>query len=202
MNRKIVISTNNKNKLKEIKKILEDLPIEVLSKRDLGLEAFDVVEDGDTLEKNSIKKAKVLKEKTEYMVMADDSGLFVDSLNGDPGVHSARYAGVDGDDLANNKKLLKNMKDIPLEKRNAHFKAVIALITEDDKTITVSGKCYGHIAFEPQGDNKFGYDPLFIPNNYEESFAELDGEVKNEISHRARALEGIKKELKELLKEE
>lgn len=202
MNRKIVISTNNKNKLKEIKKILKDLDIEVLSKKDLDLENFDVVEDGDTLEKNSIKKAKALKSKTKYMVMADDSGLFVDILNGEPGVHSARYAGIDGDDLSNNKKLLKNMRDISLEKRNAHFKSVIVLITESDKIITVSGKCNGHIAFEPQGDNNFGYDPLFIPDNYEESFAQLDGKIKNEISHRARALEGIKKELKELLKEE
>lgn len=202
MNRKIVISTNNKNKLREIKRILEDLPIEVLSKKDIGLEDFDVIEDGDTLEKNSVKKAEALKTKTEYMVMADDSGLFVDSLNGEPGVHSARYAGVDGDDLANNKKLLKTMKNTPLEERSAHFKAVIALITENDKIITVSGKCNGHIAFEPQGDNDFGYDPLFIPDGYEKSFAQLDGKVKNKISHRAKALEGIKKELKELLKEE
>lgn len=199
MNKKIVISSNNENKIREIKRILGDLDIEVLCKKDIGVENFDVVEDGDTLEENSIIKAKALKSMTEYMVMADDSGLFVDALNGDPGVHSARYAGVDGDDLANNEKLLEKMKDIDLEKRKAYFKAVIAIITEEDELITVSGKCDGHIGFKYQGDNNFGYDPLFIPEGYEKSFAELDGKVKNIISHRGKALEKVKERLKELL---
>lgn len=199
MNKKIVISTNNKNKLREIKKILKDLDIEVLSKADIGIEDFEVLEDGDTLEENSIKKAKALKDRTDYMVMADDSGLFVSKLNGDPGVHSSRYAGKDGDDSANNKKLLENLKDFDLEDRSAYFKAVIAIITEEDELITVSGKCSGHIAFELQGDNGFGYDPLFIPEGYEKSFAQLDEETKNKISHRGKALEKLNIQLKALL---
>ena len=174
MNKKIVISTNNQNKLREIKKILKDLDIEVLSKKDIGIEDFHVLEDGNTLEENSIKKAKALKARTSYMVMADDSGLFVDKLNGDPGVHSSRYAGEDGDDEANNKKLLENMKDIALEERGAYFESVIAIITEDNNLILVDGKCHGHIAFKPQGENNFGYDPLFIPHGYKKSFAEID----------------------------
>ena len=108
-NRKIVLSTNNKNKIREIKNILKDLDLEVLSKEDIGLKDLDVIEDGKTLKENKIKKAKALKEKTPYMVMADDSGLFVDELDGEPGVYSSRYAGSDGDDLANNKKLLLNI---------------------------------------------------------------------------------------------
>lgn len=199
MNKKIVISTNNKNKIREIKKILKDLNIEVLSKKDIGIENFEVLEDGNTLEENSIKKAKALKEKTEYMVIADDSGLFVPILNGEPGVHSSRYAGKDGDDWANNKKLLQNLKEIDLEDRDAYFQAVIAIITEEDEIITVSGKCSGHIAFELQGDNGFGYDPLFIPTGYDKSFAQLDEEVKNKISHRAKALEKLKEKLKDLM---
>lgn len=196
------MSTNNKNKIREIKNILKDLDLEVLSKEDIGLKDLDVVEDGNTLKDNSIKKAKALKEKTSYMVMADDSGLFVDELDGQPGVYSSRYAGSDGDDLANNKKLLLKMKDLPLEKRGASFLTVIALVTEEGQVITVQGECRGHISFDFKGDNDFGYDPLFIPEGYDKSFAELDGGTKNKISHRGRALENIKETLKQILRDE
>lgn len=179
-----------------------DLNIEVLSKEDIGLKDLDIEEDGETLTENSIKKAKALKEKTPYTVMADDSGLFVEALDGEPGVYSARYAGFEGDDRANNEKLLLNMKDIALEKRNASFFSVIALITEDDKVITVEGECKGHIGFEYRGNNDFGYDPLFFPKGYDKTFAELDGQIKNKISHRAIALENIKETLKNLLEDD
>lgn len=200
--RKIVLSTDNKHKLKEIKEILKELDIEVLSKKDIGLENLNVVEDGETLKDNSIKKAKALKDKTPYMVMADDSGLFVEALDGDPGVHSARYAGLDGDDKKNNNLLLLNLKDIPIGERKASFFTVISLITEDGEILTVEGECKGSIGLEYKGHNDFGYDPLFIPKGYEKTFAELDGEVKNKISHRALALQNIKERLKKLLEDD
>lgn len=200
--RKLVLSTNNIHKVEEIKDILKDLPIEVLSKKDLGLEELDVVEDGTTLEENSIKKAKALSNKTDYMVMADDSGLFVEALKGVPGVYSSRYAGEEGNDLKNNKKLIKELENIPLENRNGSFKTVIALVTEEKQVLTVRGECKGHIISSPRGENGFGYDPLFIPEGYNETFGELGEEVKNKISHRAKALEKIRKTLINLLKED
>src|SRR5690554_3955727 len=150
--RKLAVSTGNQNKIVEIKDILQGLPIEVVSKNDLGFRDLNVVEDGKTLEENSIIKAKALAEKLDYMILADDSGLFVDALDGDPGVHSSRYAGEEGNDDKNNEKLLQALKDIPLEKRTAKFKTVIVLITEDKEVIPVHGECKGRIDLEKQGD--------------------------------------------------
>lgn len=197
--RRLVLSSNNIHKIDEIGRILEDLPIEVLSKRDIGLENLEVIEDGTTLEENSKKKAIALSEKTEYMVMADDSGIFVEALNGAPGVYSARYSGDDGNDEENNKKLLRELKDVPLEDRMGSFLTVITLITEDKEVFTVKGECKGHIIFEPKGSNGFGYDPLFVPDGYDKTFGELDSEVKNKISHRAKALEEMRKLLIRLI---
>lgn len=197
--RRLVLSSNNIHKIDEIGRILEDLPIEVLSKRDIGLENLEVIEDGTTLEENSKKKAIALSEKTEYMVMADDSGIFVEALNGAPGVYSARYSGDDGNDEENNKKLLRELKDVPLEDRRGSFLTVIALVTEDKEVFTVKGECKGHIIFEPKGSNGFGYDPLFVPDRYDKTFGELDSEVKNKISHRAKALEEMRKLLIRLI---
>lgn len=197
--RRLVLSSNNIHKIDEIGRILEDLPIEVLSKRDIGLENLEVIEDGTTLEENSKKKAIALSEKTEYMVMADDSGIFVEALNGAPGVYSARYSGDDGNDEENNKKLLRELKDVPLEDRRGSFLTVITLVTEDKEVFTVKGECKGHIIFEPKGSNGFGYDPLFVPDRYDKTFGELDSEVKNKISHRAKALEEMRKLLIRLI---
>lgn len=191
--KKIIVSTGNQHKIIEIKNILKDLDIEVLSKNDIDIEEFDVVEDGLTLAENSIKKAKALADRVDYMVIADDSGLFVDALNGEPGVYSSRYAGEEGNDLKNNEKLLDSLKGA--NSRKAAFKTIIALITEDKVLYTVEGVCEGKIAYEPKGTNGFGYDPLFIPDGYDKSFAELGEEIKNKISHRSRAL----LKLKELL---
>jgi len=198
--RKLVLSTGNKHKVDEIKKILEDLDIEVLSKNDIDIEDFDVIEDGETLEENSIKKAKALADKIDYMVIADDSGLFVDALNGEPGVYSSRYAGEDGNDKKNNEKLLENLKD--KDDRHAAFKTIIALITEDKTLYTVEGICKGVLGDEPKGENGFGYDPLFIPEGYELTFSQLGEEVKNKISHRAAALHELKEILKSLLEQQ
>lgn len=196
--RKLILSTGSKNKVKEIKDILKDLPIEVLSKDDVGLKNFDVVEDGTTLEENSLKKARELSKLVDHMVMADDSGIFVDSLGGQPGVYSARYGGEDGNDELNNITLLNNLKG---KERTASFQSVIALITEDKKEYTVKGICKGRVLEEPRGDNGFGYDPLFVPDGFEETFAQLDGDVKNSISHRRRAIDGLREKLIEILGE-
>lgn len=198
--RKLVISTGNQNKLKEISYMLKDISIEVVSKKDIGLGNLEVIEDGSTLEENSMLKAKALAEKVNYIVMADDSGLFVDKLNGEPGVYSSRYGGEEGNDEKNNKKLLEALKDVPLEERGAKFKSVIVLITENKETITVHGECKGTIGFELRGNNGFGYDPLFTPEGHTRTFGELGEDIKNKISHRAKALDELKNEIEQIIK--
>ena len=197
--RKLVLSTSNKNKVNEIREILKDLPVEILSKEEIGLGRLEVVEDGDTLESNSLKKARALKELTPYMVMADDSGLFVDALNGEPGIYSSRYGGDDGNDKLNNETLLRNLKD---KDRTAAFRSVIALIDENGNEYVMQGICRGSLLEEEKGSGGFGYDPLFVPEGYHESFAEMPYEVKNSISHRRRAIDGLREVLAGLLGEE
>jgi len=197
--RKLVISTGNQNKVREIAYMLKNMNIQVISKKDIGLENLEVIEDGNTLEDNSILKAKALAEKVDYkyIVMADDSGLFVDKLNGEPGVYSSRYAGEEGNDEKNNKKLLEALK--VSEERKAKFKTVIVLITEDKETLVVHGECKGAIGLAAKGNNGFGYDPLFIPEGFTETFGELGQDVKNQISHRAKALEKLKNEIEKII---
>jgi len=202
MNRKLILSTGNIHKIAEIKDILEGLPIEIYSKEDLGLDDLEVDEDGETLEENAIKKALAISEKTDGIVIADDTGLFVDKLDGRPGVYSSRYSGEGATYEDNNKKLLKELKGVPIEERMATFKTVIAIVTEDKIVTTVYGECKGNIGFEPKGEKGFGYDPLFIVDGYGKTFAELGEEIKNKISHRARAMEELKKQIKKLLKDD
>lgn len=197
--KKIIISTNNQHKVDEIKKILDDKNLEILSKEEIGLGNLNIVEDGSTFEENSFKKARGLKDKTKYIVIADDSGLMVDVLKGEPGVYSSRYAGEEGNDQKNNEKLIRELKDIPYEKRTAKFVSLITVIGEDNQVLNIYGECKGHIAFESRGSNGFGYDSLFIPLGYEKTFGELDEGVKNKISHRARALENLKTEISKIL---
>lgn len=193
--RKLIISTGNQNKVDEIAYILKGLPIEVLSKKDIGLGDLKVVENGKTLEENSMLKAKALAKKTNYMVMADDSGLFVDILNGEPGVHSSRYGGEEGNDEKNNKRLLQELRGISINDRKGKFKTVIVLITETGQVISVEGQCEGTIGLQAAGNNGFGYDPLFTPKGFSRTFGELDGDVKNKISHRAKALKKLRLEM-------
>lgn len=197
--RKLIISSSNENKIREIKDLLEHLDLEVLSKDKLEIEAFEVVEDGETLEENSLKKSKALKQQVNHMVVADDSGLFVHGLNGQPGIHSSRYAGEEGRDDLNIDKLLKNLEN---KDRNAYFKTVISLISEEGETYTVQGICQGTIATSPKGNNGFGYDPVFIPSGFQKTFAELGDNIKNKISHRAKALEELKIILEKLTKDD
>lgn len=199
--RTIILSTGNIHKVQEIKDILKDLNLNILSKDDVGLKEFDVEEDGDTLEENAIKKAKCLSEKVDGIVIADDTGLFVDKLNGEPGVYSSRYAGEHVTYEDNNRKLLANLEGVPLNERTAVFRTVIAIVTEGKRVMTVCGECKGKIGFQLRGDAGFGYDPLFIVDGYEKTFAEMGEEIKNKISHRAKALEELKKKLKDILED-
>lgn len=193
--RKIVLSTDNKNKLREIREILEDLDVEIYGKLDIDGMDFEVVEDGDTLYDNALKKARAMADRVDFAVLADDTGLFVNALAGDPGVHSARYAS-EHDDKKNRQKLLKNLED--KKDRSAYFKTQIILIDEDKNIIPIEGVCLGKISLEERGDNGFGYDSIFIPDRFEKTFAEMTHEEKNEISHRAKALKNLRDKLSNL----
>jgi XTP/dITP diphosphohydrolase len=197
---KLVVASRNQGKLKEIKAILEPLSIEVVS-----LDAFpsvpEVVEDGATFAENAVKKAKTIADITGYVTLADDSGLEVDYLNGEPGVYSARYAGQDQNDLANNEKLLQKLKDIPREKRSARFRCVVAVALPGGPSYTAEGVCEGVITTRPVGEKGFGYDPLFLVPSLGETLAEMDPAVKNKISHRAQALFKMKEILATLASE-
>lgn len=194
---KLIVATNNSHKLSEIRSMLDE-KIQVLSLKDIGLDA-DIEENGTTLAENShIKAAFVarhLKQKGyphPYAVIADDTGLLVDALDGEPGVRTARYAGGDGpgDSEANMNLLLKNLEG--KENRKAHFSTVITMIEEQASFITkikyFEGKVEGTILTEKHGKEGFGYDPVFMPDGYDKSFAELGLEIKNKISHRAMAV--------------
>ena len=193
--RKIVLSTDNKNKLREIREILEDLDVEIYGKSDIDGMDFEVVEDGDTLYDNALKKARAMADRVDFAVLADDTGLFVNALAGEPGVHSARYAS-EHDDKKNRQKLLKNLED--KKDRSAYFKTQIILIDEDKNIIPIEGVCPGKISLEERGDNGFGYDSIFIPDGFEKTFAEMTHEEKNEISHRAKALKNLRDKLSNL----
>jgi len=156
MNRRIILSSGNKHKVSEIKDILKDMPFEVISKDDLGYNDFDVEEGGTTLEENALKKATELHKLTKGIVIADDTGLFVDELNGDPGIYSARYAGEPTSDKNNRELLLKNLESVPFEKRTAYFKTVIAIVLEDGSKMTAEGKVTGTIGFEEKGKTDSG----------------------------------------------
>lgn len=197
---KLILASGNVHKIDEIKKILKGLPVEILSKDEVGLKELEVIEDGTTLEENAIKKAVEVAKKVDGIVIADDTGLFVDKLNGRPGVYSSRYAGENATYEDNNRKLLKELEGVELEDRTAKFKTVIAIVMEDKSYKTVEGECFGKIAFAPRGNHGFGYDPLFIVDGYNKTFAELGEDIKNKISHRANALKKLRAELENMLK--
>lgn len=193
--REIVLSTDNINKLREIREILEDLDIKIYGKSDIEGLDFEVIEDGDTLYDNALKKASAMAERVDYAVLSDDTGLFVKALDGEPGVHSARYAS-EHDDKKNREKLLNNLKD--KEDRSAYFKTEIILIDEDKNIIPIEGVCPGKISLEERGDNGFGYDSIFIPDGFDKTFAEMSHEEKNQISHRSRALKNLRDKISNL----
>lgn len=194
---KLVLATNNQGKVKELTEMLKPLGFHVISIGEYpGF--IEVEEDGETFAANAIKKAKAASEFTGELALADDSGLEVDALDGAPGVHSARFAGEPKDDAANNAKLLRQLADIPPEKRTARFRCVIAIAEPNGKTQTTDGTCEGLILRELKGAGGFGYDPLFYVPEYKQTFAELNLENKNSISHRGKALKRVMELLQSL----
>lgn len=193
---KLLIATQNPKKLREIKAILNVPGLELLSAIDIP-NAPDVIEDGLTFQENATKKAVTLATCTGLWALADDSGLEVDALGGAPGVHSARYAGEPMKYSANNRKLLGAL--LGETNRRARFRCVLALSDPQGQIRLVEGACEGTITTSPRGRKGFGYDPLFVPDGFAATFAEMDPEEKNRISHRARALERARQEWGELL---
>ena len=193
---KFILATHNKKKCGEMQRILAPLGVEVYTAEMLGLSLTDAEETGTTFEENAYIKAKSVCDGSSYPCIADDSGLCVDALGGEPGVYSARYSGEHGDDEANIVKLLCNLKDIPDEKRTAHFTSAICVCFPDGREIRLEGRCEGKIGYEKKGNGGFGYDPVFIG---EKSFAELTSEEKDAVSHRGVALRKLVEVLPEYL---
>lgn len=199
--KKLVIASNNKKKIKELKSIVENLGWDVKSLSDENID-IEVNEDGLTFEANAEKKAReiynflVKRGDKDFAVLSDDSGLEVDYLNGEPGVYSARYAGEHGNDAANNRKLLENLRDAKGKDRRGRFVCAIAFIGIDGKSSIVRGTVEGLIMEELNGEGGFGYDPLFYYEPARKTFAELEASEKNKISHRANALKEIEKYIK------
>jgi len=194
---KIVLATRNKFKIDEIKTILKPLNLDILTLDDFPGIPY-LREDGSTFRENALRKAREVHTFTKLPALADDSGLEVFYLNGQPGVVSARYAGEGATDELNNDKLLKEMRGVPPRRRKGQFHAVIAVVGKDFEEIT-EGICEGKLGESPRGTNGFGYDPLFYPDGFDRTYAELTAEEKNRISHRAKALEKMKEVLQRRL---
>ncbi len=192
----LIVATRNRHKLEEIRSILNLPGIALIAADDIP-DLPDVDEDGATLEENAVKKAATLARAAHAWTLADDSGLEVAALGGLPGVRSARYAGASADYAANNQKLLAALRH--LENRRARFRTVIALASPSGRTRCVEGACEGVIVAAPRGAGGFGYDPLFQPDGYDQTFAEMDAAEKNRISHRARALDSAVRAWRDLL---
>ncbi len=183
---KLLLATNNAGKVREYRRLLAVPGIELLTPAELGIRTA-VEETGDTLEENARLKAAPLAVQSGLIALADDSGLYVDALGGEPGVHSARYAGEHATDRDRVAYLLRKLTGVPMEKRTAHFRCVIALATPAGEVAYARGECHGLIALEPTGENGFGYDPLFYLPELGKTMAELPSEMKDRVSHRGKA---------------
>ena len=195
--KRLIFATGNENKMKEIREILEGLPVQILSMKEAGIEA-DIVEDGLSFEENALIKARAVCKLAGEMVLADDSGLEVDYLNKEPGIYSARYMGEDTSYDVKNKNLIDRLDGVPKEKRTARFVCAIAAVLPDGRELVTRQTMEGYIGWEPEGENGFGYDPIFYLDEYGCSSAAISPEQKNAISHRGKALRAMK----ELLKKE
>ena len=189
----LIIATGNAHKVEEFELLLKGLDFDVVSAKSCG-GMPEVDENGETFAANAQLKAEALRAQApaDAWVMADDSGLEVDALDGAPGIYSARYAGADASDGDNVNKLLDALKDVPKEKRRARFRCVLCVIDHEGYITHYDGCCEGRIDTEVHGDGGFGYDPIFIPDGYTESFAQLGDEVKSQLSHRAKAVEWMR----------
>ena len=204
MGQRIIFATGNAGKMLEIREILADMDMEVLSMKEAGVEA-DIVEDGTTFEENAVIKAKAVvcmlkersgKELSGAIVLADDSGLEIDALNREPGIYSARYLGEDTPYSVKSANLIERLAGVPDEDRIARFVCAIAAVMPDGEIVTTQGVIEGRIGYEEKGNNGFGYDPIFYVPEYGRTTAELTEDEKNRISHRGKALEAMKDELK------
>ena len=193
MDKIIVAASRNRHKIEEIEAITKKFGMRIISRDEAGVPPVEIEEDGQTFEENSFKKACEIMKLCGRITLADDSGLMVDYLDGAPGVYSARFAGEDGND----KKLLKLMEGVPADERTAKFVSVITMVYPDGTVLTARGECLGRILTAPAGSGGFGYDPLFVPDGYEKTFAQLSAEEKNAISHRAVALVELERLLSE-----
>jgi XTP/dITP diphosphohydrolase len=202
MSHTLLLATRNKGKIEEFGRILQAIAPGQINL--VGLDQFpelhDVVEDGISFEENALKKAREMSIATGLAAIADDSGLCVDYLGGDPGIYSARWAGLHGDDAANIEKVLDQLRDVPDEKRGAHFTCVAALYLPDGRSHCEAGEFQGTILRTPRGDKGFGYDPIFLPHGFTQSSAEMSAEAKDAISHRGKSLRAIAPHVITLLK--
>lgn len=192
---KLIIASNNKHKIYEIKNILSGKFTEILSAKEAGIE-HETVEDGSTFAENAVKKAREISELSGEAALADDSGICVDALGGAPGIFSARFAAENGEnasDEANNALLLERLSD--KTDRRAHYTAAVAIVYPDGKTVSAEGHLFGEIIDTPRGDRGFGYDPLFVPVGESRTVAEMDDGEKNSISHRGKALRALLEKL-------
>lgn len=183
---KVFLATKNKGKIKDFEKLTEGMDLEVVTILD-GLDIPDVVEDGETFEENSRKKAKEIADYTNIVTISDDSGLCVDALDGGPGVYSARFGGENATDSEKNKKMLELLKDVKKENRKAHFVSVVSIAFPNGEIHLFRGEIEGEILFEARGNNGFGYNPIFYSYELGKSFGEADDEERKSVSHRARA---------------
>lgn len=197
---KILIATKNNGKVAEFQELFKKYDMQTISLLDLPNDIEDVEETGETFEENARLKAEQISSILNAPVLADDSGLIIDALDGRPGVFSARYAGLAKNDQDNNNKVLNELEHIPMENRTARFICVLAVARPGKETFFVTGKCEGFIALSESGSNGFGYDPIFIPEGYEETMAEISAEEKNEISHRGQAIKELDEWLKKYIK--
>lgn len=195
MNGRIIFATGNAGKVKEIRMIMADTGMEVLSMKEAGIVA-DIIEDGATYEENALIKAREIAKYTDAIVMADDSGLEIDYLNKEPGVMSARYMGEDTPYSIKNANLIERLNGVEDKDRTARFVCAIAAVLPDGKELTTRATIEGRIGYEEKGDHGFGYDPIFYVPEFGKTTAELSEEEKNRISHRGKALELMKEELK------
>ena len=188
---KLLIATHNPGKVREYQELLAGLPLELTCPAQEGLD-IEVAETGESFAENARLKAAAYARASGLVTLADDSGLEVDALGGEPGIHSARYAGTGASDEDRYQLLLAKLQEVPWEERTARFRCVIAVATPDGQFHTAEGTCEGIIAFEPKGEHGFGYDPVFYFEEYGKTMAELPPETKNKISHRARAAQGAR----------
>ena len=198
--KKIIFATGNQDKMREIHEILADMDVEVVSMKEAGIHA-DIVENGSTFEENAVIKAKTICELTGEITLADDSGLEIDYLDKAPGIYSARFAGEDTSYDIKNRILLDRLEGVPDEERRARFVCAVAAVFPDGTVKVVRETIEGQIAHEIDGENGFGYDPIFYVPEYGCTTAEMTPELKNELSHRGKALRAMKKILEEKFRE-